>query len=552
MQEVPSATRSAALLAIGVLLALPWLQPFAPGPSPNVVPWLASAAFLLAAFALARPAWPTRGQLLAIAALVAFVVLRPSPGVLDRTAFATGVAVILLAYALARGRGPRGEAVLPAIAWAWAGAALLSSAMALVQYFGLAEGLQPWISAATPGEAFGNLRQRNQFSCFTTIGLAAVLWLASRDETHGSRWIPAVMLLAAANAASTSRTGMLQWVVLLLLVAMWRAPNRRGNLALVGSALASYVAAGLLLPELLELATGTSAATLAGRLSGEVGCVSRKILWSNVLQLIAARPLAGWGWGELDYAHYMHLYGEQARFCDILDNAHNLPLHLAVELGLPFALLATGGVLWLALRRRPWEAADPQRQLAWVVLMALATHSFVEYPLWYGPFQIALGLALGVLASSYADTQRPAAAATTRRAIAAAGLALVAYAGWDYTRVSQIYVLPEERISWWRDDTLGDVRRSWLFANQARFAELTISPLTRENVAESDKAAQALLHYSPEPRIVERVIEAATMQGRVDDAVLHLARYRAAFPKEYERWRREQLPLRRGQDARSS
>ncbi|HSV82641.1 MAG TPA: Wzy polymerase domain-containing protein [Ramlibacter sp.] len=45
---------------------------------------------------------------------------------------------------------------------------------------------------------------------------------------------------------------------------------------------------------------------------------------------------------------------------------------------------------------------------------------------------------------------------------------------------------------------------------------------------------------SPEPRVVERVIEAATMQGRTDEAVLHLARYRAAFPKDYEKWRAAQ------------
>src|SRR5207253_1916786 len=145
----------------------------------------------------------------------------------------------------------------------------------------------------------------------------------------------------------------------------------------------AYAAAALLLPHLLEVVTGVPAATLAGRLSEELGCISRKVLWSNVLDLVAERPLAGWGWGELDYAHYMHLYGDEVRFCDILDQAHNLPLHFAVELGVPFALLATGVVLWLVVRARPWVAPDGQRQLAWGVLMVLSTHSLLEYPLWY-------------------------------------------------------------------------------------------------------------------------------------------------------------------------
>jgi hypothetical protein len=265
-------------------------------------------------------------------------------------------------------------------------------------------------------------------------------------------------------------------------------------------------------------------------------------LWSNVLELIAVHPWAGWGWGELDYAHYMHLYGDAPRFCDILDNAHNLPLHLAVELGLPFALLATAGAGWLVLRGRPWIAVDPQRQLGWSVLMVLATHSLVEYPLWYGPFEVALGLALGLLAGPAPERALEAASARLRHAVVGVALALLAYAGWDYARVSQIYTQPEQRLPWWRDDTLAHAGKSWLFGNQALFAELTMARLTRENLAGNDLAARALLHYSPEPRIVERMIEVLTMQGRYDEAVQHLARYRAAFPKDYEKWRAEQRP----------
>jgi hypothetical protein len=49
-----------------------------------------------------------------------------------------------------------------------------------------------------------------------------------------------------------------------------------------------------------------------------------------------------------------------------------------------------------------------------------------------------------------------------------------------------------------------------------------------------------VLHYSPEPRVIERAIESATHLGHVDQAVLLLARYRAAFPRDYEAWRQAQ------------
>ena len=81
---------------------------------------------------------------------------------------------------------------------------------------------------------------------------------------------------------------------------------------------------------------------------------SRLLLWRNVIDLIARHPWAGWGWGELKFAHYSTLYAGP-RFVEILDNAHNLPLHLAVELGIPAALLVCGGFGWLVLAARPWR-----------------------------------------------------------------------------------------------------------------------------------------------------------------------------------------------------
>ena len=69
-----------------------------------------------------------------------------------------------------------------------------------------------------------------------------------------------------------------------------------------------------------------------------------------------------------------------------------------------------------------------------------------------------------------------------------------------------------------------------------RFAEVTTRPATRENAAWMLEAASRLLHYSPEPRVIERVIESATLLGREDLALAHLARFKAAFPVEERQW----------------
>lgn len=513
-------------------LALPWLNPFATGPSTWVGPWLVSASCAALVLGLGRAAMPRAGVTIALGGLAAWCLLRSgwAPETLALTAACT---LVWLMAALATGQR-NDNAFVRLIAAAWVFAAVASTAAALLQYFGVADRLEPWVDVSSAGKAFANLRQRNQFASLTAIGMAAILWLA---PASGRRWpwLIAIAWLAIGNAATTSRTGLVELV--LLGAATWRwAGLRSGRMRLWLVALAAYVAAAVALPALAE-ASGLTQNPLWQRVTGSEACGSRLVLWSNVLHLIAQRPWLGWGWGDLDYAHYMTLY-PGARFCDILDNAHNLPLHLAVELGLPAALALCGFMAWGCWRARPWIEGDPVRQMAWAVVMVLAVHSMFEYPLWYGPFQIALGLALGLLPSSNtrpaAEWPRPAAALLATLALAAA-----LYATWDYHRASQIYLPEEERSPAWRHDPLAKLGGSWLFRNQVQFAELTLTPLTRNNARWTYDRAQSLLHYSPEPRVIEKVIESAMLLGREDVALRHLARFRAAFPDAYAQWRDE-------------
>ncbi len=428
----------------------------------------------------------------------------------------------------------RDEGLLRAVALAWLVAAGVSTAAALLQYFGVADRVSPWVDVSAVGEAFANLRQRNQFASLTAIGMAALLWLGPRADR---RWpaVAAMMWLAIGNAATSSRTGLLE--LLLLGAASWLWPGaRRPRMQLWASAFAAYLVAAIALPWLLQLLTGEAANHIWSRVTGSDGCGSRLVLWSNVVHLIAQHPWLGWGWGELDYAHYSTLYSG-ARFCDILDNAHNLPLHLAVELGLPAAVAMCAAFGWAILRARPWRDADPSRQMAWAVLLVIAVHSLLEYPLWYGPFQMTLGLCLGYLwPTSTPDAASSPARSTGAAVFAVAILAAVGHAGWQYHAASQIYLPPERRAAGWRQDPLAHTGEAWLFRSQVLFAELTLAPLTRGNAQWTYDTANALLHYSPEARVIEKALDSALLLRREGDLLLPMARFRAAFPDAYSAW----------------
>jgi O-antigen ligase len=514
--------REQILPLIWVALLAPWLNPFAPGPSPAVVPWLVS---------------------LLCSAIFTLLVLPSSQQHLAKVT-----------------------------SRAWLAAALFSAVIGLLQYFGFSGSLAPWVNRTEIGEAFGNLRQRNQFASLTNIGLAVLYWQSAvwRDvpgapaRRPGGSWgklPPAVMslarvapviaavLLGVANAASSSRTGLMQLLLLLILVGWWGGLRRPYTRRLVVASLLSYAVASVALPLLIGFELGTSG-ILARLHEGAPACASRITLWGNVLHLIAQKPWFGWGWGELDFAHFITLY-PGARFCEILDNAHNLPLHLAVELGIPAALLICGTGLWLVWRAQPWAERDATRRMAWGVLAVIFLHSLLEYPLWYGPFQIVFGLCVVLLCATPPQRGVDSAVGASHvkveasigpfalvfiRFIAIFLIAIAAYAAWDYHRISQIYLTPSQRDEAYRTHTLAKIKASWLFRNQVRFAELSITPLTPDNAARLNAMAHELLHFSPEAVVVEKLIDSAALLGKTQEVEYFKLRYQAAFPDKYSHW----------------
>lgn len=482
--------------ALGVAcLALPWLNPVSYGPTHAMVQWLAACVGVL----LCGLLWSGGGSTLQSRSMV--------------------------------------------IALAWLLAATASAVMGLLQYLGLAGPWSDWINYAEPGQAYANLRQRNQLATLLGIGLCALIYMQQATprmaHTLARRSLVGLMAvlaatLAAADAASGSRTGMLQLLLLLGLAVCWR----RGR-ALVALTLLAYALAAVLLPSAAGLDPLHSA--ILGRASeGTAACHSRLTMWSNVLHLIAQKPWWGWGWGELGHAHFMATFAG-LRFCEILGNAHNLPLHLAVTLGLPLALLLCGLLLWVLLRARPWRETQPHRQLAWGVLAVMGLHSLLEYPLWYGPFQVAVLLAVlllwptGSVEAGWSRWRMPA------RAVAVLGLLVCAYVGWDYWRISQIYLPAARRAEAYRDNTLEQISTTWLFRSQVQFAELGVTPLTAENAEHINALAQDMLHFSPEASVAQKLVESALLLGRDGEAREFALRYQAAFPSEYAAWKQTLL-----------
>jgi hypothetical protein len=543
MQETQASNILMRNIMLVLCMALPWLNPFTSSPSTAVIPllvsWMLAACALLAVvdLPLAKTPWTPMERVLGALVLGGLLAsLLWVPQVVDR-ALTAGLMASQLCVWLMIAVGRRAAADVRVLRWLVGGllaAAAISAVLGVLQYLGWARELSPWVNQPLKGDAFANLRQRNQFASLTSLGLVVVLgWVAVELKVQAmSRtvWCMAWALLnvlAAGVACSVSRTGAMQWVLVGVLMAAWAwqtaqhdKPHRK---SLVWLALASPVLVvvwSVLMPWLALQTTGEWGASMILRVAGQTqdyaACGGRRVLWSNVLALIAQHPWLGWGWGETDYAHFMTNYSS-LRFCDMLDNAHDFPLHLALEFGVPFALLLLAVVAVWVVRRAPWHEPHPWRVMAWCWLVVLGLHSLLEYPLWYGPFQMTLGLAVGVL---WAAPNAPAKEEAQEGPMLVAAILFIGclYAAWDFNRVGQIYRQAASRDAAYRDNPLHHAKQSWLFKNQADFAELTTQTVTAENAAELYPQALRLMHYSPEARVVQRVIDSGKLLGHDEQA----------------------------------
>ena len=546
-------------LLLAVCLILPWLNPFTSAPSTSVIPlllsWMLVACALLVVVdeASAQTTASASGQISqstgifsrllqtkfqnkwGLLLLVWFLVSALSvPEVIDR-ALTGGVLASITCIWIAMHIGKRAansaDGLLHWLLMAWLIAALVSSALAVLQYLDLARELVPWVNQPRTGDAFANLRQRNQFASLTSIGLVALLGLTATMQSISRRnaammWC-ALALLAAGLACSVSRTGAVQWLVLAVFVFVWIwKDGKQVHPVLLPLAIGApllVILWSLVLPWIALQLNGVMGASLLLRVAGQAqdyaACGGRRVLWSNVLQMLAQHPWQGWGLGETDFAHFSTDY-QSERFCDLLDNAHNFPLHLALEFGLPFALACCVFAVHWFYKKSRLLTTNNARQIAFGMMLVLGIHSMLEYPLWYGPFQITLGLALGLWAGAATERIDQATPASSTRQqllpmiMCSALFSACLYAAWDYNRVAQIYRQPDMRDAAYRDNPMRSASQSWLFKNQVDFARLMTQNITQENALETYDLAMRVLHYSPEARTVERAAESLRLLGR--------------------------------------
>jgi Virulence factor membrane-bound polymerase, C-terminal/O-Antigen ligase len=274
---------------------------------------------------------------------------------------------------------------------------------------------------------------------------------------------------------------------------------------------------------------------------------SRFGIWANTLDLIKAHPWAGVGYGEFNFAWTLTPFpGRPTAF---FDHTHNLPLQLAVELGLPLAAVVLGLLLWalwgalqMAVRKADASASPAElatstaQRCAGVMVLMIGLHSLLEYPLWYAYFLLpaawAFGVALSRAPNSSAADARPAAptASVIYRAspvLAACGALVVAgavFAVADYKKVVVIFASYTTGASVAQRIEAG--QRSVFFGHHADYAAVTSRARTADPRFDFDRASHHLL---------DSRLMMAWSQALADSGELDAARYMAGRLREFKK-----------------
>jgi hypothetical protein len=247
---------------------------------------------------------------------------------------------------------------------------------------------------------------------------------------------------------------------------------------------------------------------------------SRFRIWADALQLIAAHPWTGVGWGNFNLAWSLTPFPN--RHTAFFDHTHNLPLQLAVELGLPLAMLICSLLLWAlwkawcrSLAAEPTASAAGRCAVMMIVLIGL--HSLLEYPLWYAyfllPTAFVWGFALGLPpAAAHPSVSPPAtfglnkaAGATAHPAgfsgkvwrdwsLATAGVLCMAgavFSVFDYLRVADIFAARSGAAP--LEQRIEAGKHSTFFAHHAHYAAATVSDTPGQEMASFDIASHHLL-----------------------------------------------------------
>ncbi len=277
--------------------------------------------------------------------------------------------------------------------------AQLSAFAGILQHYNWDTWFNAVVTVKTSSAIYGNIAQPNHFANYITLGLVSLgLLLAGKRLRFWHVFLLALPLLFVLVLSGSRSVGLyLLWMI--FMTYLFRR-KRGADKTLLYYTLFLLLGFGLMhgVVQIPWMAGNTGSVTTVDRMLGEVASGGiRFYLWQESWHIFSQFPLLGAGLGQFSWQHFLllpqlqgeHIYG-------LYNNAHNLIMHLAAEMGAAGLLILFGTLgAWLLQILR--TQVTIYHWWGYAALSVLGIHSLLEYPLWYAHFLGIAAIILGML-----------------------------------------------------------------------------------------------------------------------------------------------------------
>ena len=535
------------LAALCAMLILPFLTPHHFNPIPTFYQeWTAAACGILAATLLLRQKLLEQLEIPRIAMLpLGILGLLLIQFVFGLVAFRTQALIFALyllwaVLILTLGRSLRQRISLEKLVNWFAKAilcgSLLASLLLALQLVDPRIGLG-WVFPSAKGG--GNLGQANHLANYLWLGIASAIYLHTQEKIGVMLFAFFTLVLLSAASLTGSRSVIL-YAAGFSALSLWAAWHFRQT-PLKRIAKITF----LLLPTTVLLQLIFSYFDLANllhtSLSGErffstvSGASQRLQLWRTGLYIFCEHPWLGAGIGQFPVNSYL-VVGTQpdGTFLGGGEHAHNLLIHLLSEFGLiaPILVVFFGYRWWLGFVRQEWTAAH-----WWIasLLLVLATHSQLEYPLWYTFFLGIAALLLGIGSNAGIRPRITSSGRLLVILILLLGSLTLATMAFDYRKLERTLnwqVNSEgEKLSWKQThETLSALHRESLFSNYVDLSYAYQLSVDRESLKDKITVTEMAIRFSPVDLITFKLAYLLALDGQQGEASVALQRALATHP----------------------
>lgn len=381
----------------------------------------------------------------------------------------------------------------------------------------------------------GTIGQSNQLCDYLFLSCYSLIYLYTKQRVGFRILMISLALLTAELVLSGSRSALLYLVAGGCLIGLWRNMDNQADFKRLRDSYLMFVLFCIVWQIIYPFLGLTSNMGRLATFAANDAPSARWFFWKDALAIWQDAPWLGVGFGEFDWAFFLHGKGHDHSVIDNrVEHSHNLILHMLAEMG-------SVGTLWLIVIGGLWlRRAIPRSRdvLGWwhlALLGTLSIHSLLEYPLWLADF---LGLFAILLAITETRSFCLQLSSVTRGALClmpAVGLFLLVSTGLNYLTMEKFYEAATES-----QPLPADLQQMVPLSNSGLLAPFGLKYFAFNFKMDSDKAiekagiTEKALHFEPIPPLAYKQAAYLAYIGKHDESEALFRLAVASYPKEFD------------------